>query len=662
MSSIFGTYSRGVLTDQSSRSTFTYAPLDPSNPEIRLFRFVKPQHLSPLANSDLPRLELQHFSLGGTPVYQALSYVWGSSIKNWPILLNENAHFLTRSLGLALQLFELDDDLEWLWADALCINQDDPKEKSTQVAQMKQVFQNARTVLAWLGPPSEGSEALLRNVEREGKKLIRMGWSRLQEQATNGQEEPSPDSLLSSQCWRAFQSFSIMISEDRAVLARIAMDLLLRDSETGLFPHVPMLDFLGRPIWTRAWIVQEFAVARDLYLICEQVRLKYSHFIAVYFLYYRFYEDQRHDEPLGPHSQQFSKRVAAIFPIFWPTVVAMRHQSLGPLKDILTSVHSLGATDPRDRVYAVIGLANDAKLMGIRTDYAKSYTEMSIELAWRLFRLEGLWILTRARGLRATELVSSLPSWVPDWSLRTNATLPTLRFQEDGYFAASGVSVMCTQPSFDEIDFQSRSIHIMGTFVATVSDMGSLVDVNVPRVTAPNFQIARMLLVDLKRLSNQFRSFAASDLASALWQIPITHRKISAIRQEHRSSYQEKAKQFRQAHAILDGTIPAPPGLFSEDEDKWRLQESRFYLEHLCRKSDLKRPFACYGEREYLGMGPREMEPGDMLCIFLGVDVPYVVRKQDGQRYQLVGEAYIYNAMHGELMETNPVCAMIPLG
>ncbi|CAO2654062.1 Nn.00g107950.m01.CDS01 [Neocucurbitaria sp. VM-36] len=58
-------------------------------------------------------------------------------------------------------------------------------------------------------------------------------------------------------------------------------------------------------------------------------------------------------------------------------------------------------------------------------------------------------------------------------------------------------------------------------------------------------------------------------------------------------------------------------------------------------------------KRGYIGFGPSETQPGDTVCIFLGSRVPHVLRKRDeGQPgYTLVGDAFIYGAMNGELME-----------
>jgi hypothetical protein len=48
-------------------------------------------------------------------------------------------------------------DIEALWVDALCINQEDVEERNLQVLRMSSIYRQAQAVLAWLGPePSTG--------------------------------------------------------------------------------------------------------------------------------------------------------------------------------------------------------------------------------------------------------------------------------------------------------------------------------------------------------------------------------------------------------------------------------------------------------------------------------------------------------------------------
>jgi hypothetical protein len=58
----------------------------------------------------------------------------------------------------------------------------------------------------------------------------------------------------------------------------------------------------------------------------------------------------------------------------------------------------------------------------------------------------------------------------------------------------------------------------------------------------------------------------------------------------------------------------------------------------------------------WLGFGPFCMEAGDIVVVFAGADVPFVVRRtQDGSGdFLLVGEAYVDGLMFGELFEHCP--------
>ena len=57
-------------------------------------------------------------------------------------------------------------------------------------------------------------------------------------------------------------------------------------------------------------------------------------------------------------------------------------------------------------------------------------------------------------------------------------------------------------------------------------------------------------------------------------------------------------------------------------------------------------------ENNHLGLGPESAKEGDMVWILPGTNVPFVLRRVDGQRYTLVGEAHIHGIMHGEAVAT----------
>lgn len=44
------------------------------------------------------------------------------------------------------------------------------------------------------------------------------------------------------------------------------------------------------------------------------------------------------------------------------------------------------------------------------------------------------------------------------------------------------------------------------------------------------------------------------------------------------------------------------------------------------------------------------MQPGDIVCVLFGAQVPFILRRKDS-RYQLVGESYVHGIMYGEAIK-----------
>jgi Heterokaryon incompatibility protein (HET) len=115
---------------------FKYNPLKKPD-SIRLIG-LKP---SPDHNADV-RCSLIHTTLSSGDLrdifdhYTALSYVWGSPEKVETIWVDERPLKITFNLFSALR--DLRDETRpfFLWADGICINQTDDKEKGVQVQLM----------------------------------------------------------------------------------------------------------------------------------------------------------------------------------------------------------------------------------------------------------------------------------------------------------------------------------------------------------------------------------------------------------------------------------------------------------------------------------------------------------------------------------------------
>ncbi|PSR80162.1 heterokaryon incompatibility protein-domain-containing protein, partial [Coniella lustricola] len=87
------------------------------------------------------------------PQYEAISYVWGNpqASKRSVIQVNGMPMSITQSLYTALKRYRLAEQTRTMWADAICINQEDLQERSLQVLLMGRVYSQCTTCQIWLG-------------------------------------------------------------------------------------------------------------------------------------------------------------------------------------------------------------------------------------------------------------------------------------------------------------------------------------------------------------------------------------------------------------------------------------------------------------------------------------------------------------------------------
>lgn len=85
--------------------------------------------------------------------FEALSYVWGSPICVSELCTPDGSIGLTSSLDCALRhIRSAPPHCRRIWADGVCINQNDTEERGNQVRLMGKIYSRAERVLIWLGP------------------------------------------------------------------------------------------------------------------------------------------------------------------------------------------------------------------------------------------------------------------------------------------------------------------------------------------------------------------------------------------------------------------------------------------------------------------------------------------------------------------------------
>ncbi|OCL08630.1 HET-domain-containing protein, partial [Glonium stellatum] len=119
---------------------------------------------------------LQAYKLDEAPRYIALSYTWGrasyqkgrSSLLTYSITLNgehrevqQNLHDALRHLGRLVRERQC-----LFWVDAICINQEDVNERNAQVKKMKDIYEYADRIYAWLGMHNDEIDAVLATVTK----------------------------------------------------------------------------------------------------------------------------------------------------------------------------------------------------------------------------------------------------------------------------------------------------------------------------------------------------------------------------------------------------------------------------------------------------------------------------------------------------------------
>ncbi|KAI0104011.1 heterokaryon incompatibility protein-domain-containing protein [Nemania sp. FL0031] len=136
-------------------TTFRYEPL----PEDYHTRALE---LYPALDTNAPlHGTFRYVDLNVDPFYDAVSYAWGEPNFTEEITMNGDSRlYITQNLRDALIRFRHPVEKRSIWADAICINQNDNNEKRWQLELMAEIFRCASSVLVWLGGDSKAETHL----------------------------------------------------------------------------------------------------------------------------------------------------------------------------------------------------------------------------------------------------------------------------------------------------------------------------------------------------------------------------------------------------------------------------------------------------------------------------------------------------------------------
>ncbi|KAK7926467.1 hypothetical protein PG985_003465 [Apiospora marii] len=140
------------------RMQHRYAPLQKGF--IRILE-LHPGRTEDVISFDLHIVDLLH---DRSLSFDALSYEWKGKIGTIPVQCNHDRLLITPNCKAALRILRDEKKPRMLWVDAICIDQENKKECSSQVAMMNKIFRTAKAVLMWLGKEEKNSEVAFNSI------------------------------------------------------------------------------------------------------------------------------------------------------------------------------------------------------------------------------------------------------------------------------------------------------------------------------------------------------------------------------------------------------------------------------------------------------------------------------------------------------------------
>ncbi|KAK3115160.1 hypothetical protein LTR53_005759 [Teratosphaeriaceae sp. CCFEE 6253] len=333
-----------------------YQPLDASKRQIRL---VRPNLITVFdfdAQCLVEACELRVFSPDDKPQYKALSYRWGRDEAICPILLNAERFYVRPNLHAFLQLLREEQERDlldpdrcmWIFVDAICIDQRDLDERSSQdVREHVNAYGFLDEPGAWQARFDRIRVALVYSAAR---RLV-------------AGKQPRADAVAE---W--FES--------------LGQDMV----------QAMVTPLVRQPFWSRLWIVQEVVLAQRLVIWYRTLRVPWEVlYESLKYAYSSIIQPTQHTRELGQLvasktwvSTLKHERYAVEVYLLLLEKVRLGDEARGQriaLSSAITAFVGQDCTDRLDRVYGLLGMTPSV----LKPDYKKT-----VDLVYCTALLEGL--------------------------------------------------------------------------------------------------------------------------------------------------------------------------------------------------------------------------------------------------------------------------------
>ena len=566
-----------------------YKDLDRSKEEIRLLQLLPIKDDEPV-KATLVTVVLQP-SGAPPPKYSAVSYFVGNHAEIETLLVDDipfsafaSLVRALRQIGRARERLALSGYSQLIWADQICINQSNASERSHQVGFMRRIYEYADMVLACLG-----------------------------EDQTDGQWVRAANRL------NIESSYENISLQDRTLSLRGRVFGNFRDEDFQQ-DWRSMSALLQSPWWQRGWIYQEIIVAQRItvffgdclmdWQILSPAILFMDHVISLMIHQMHRGQNSIHENETDnfAHSRWFPDGLG---PIVCDREEWQKTREKN-LVQLLAHAQDCLVTDPRDRVFAFVGIANPQ--YSITPDYGSDELALATSVCKRIIIYERwlniLCCCNSNSGWKPRR--EGIPSWAPDWCL----------------------------PEFKGFDFVYDLVEDFPPFRSSSDYRSAAVFRSLGDVSDGILQV-QCLFVD---------SLAKEGLAGAPCEAESKDRlgdwrSLAGFGRNPEEECYPHNPSISSFHAYVEATLRGRSRYSRPDDD---FMEEMAY----CRKESIEfGQFFC-SSKGYLGMAKRgaELRHTDMICVLLGANVPFILR-QVNDHLELISDVYVEGLMYGEAIE-----------
>lgn len=573
-------------------------PLDPARKEIRVLTLLPSDGDAPLGCT------LKTISLGDESIpFYALSYVWGDPTDT--TIINVNNVYVPVTKSLAGALASLQNRLaprlskQSIWADAICINQQDIAERTQQVQLMADIYSTARHVVVWLGDGNRHTDLAIRMMGSPG--------------------------------------FCAGLDDGRIPTHdEIKADVV--------FKH----DLCKRQWWQRLWVRQEFVLAtRYPYFGCG------SSFVAWPDLLNCFTSLPRSwDYPELQSLWAECRREVTGSEDDVPATTGIHLMSLDQIYEhfhrdgalslpyaVRYVLRNSRATNALDFIYGLLGLLQDSDRDRIILDYEMEPMELFQQVSNILWREHyGLMLGDLLPSLEFRPDERNYPSWVPDF-----AAQPVRGWTDHRSLRAKGLltwakevrAPLVAEPS---LLFEGIRFDVIRTTIATPKDFNDIEEL-VPILVTVEKAILEGITLDLS-LSHQLKPLESMK------------RREIVVHTLTRSMVEYDEPLFP---GLDDETVwriflqrNAMPSLVLDSRTSYASHRKRILTRFTkaLRAKFLDRQ-VLITEAGFVGIGVRQIEEGDVITFPFGGNAPLVLRSR-GSGWAIVGCAYVSGLMEPE--------------